>query len=198
MQVDATKIHQGPGNIWIQVHLPATGSRLLIDANGNPTEGSPIYGGAIESATTFNPSAKMELLEADQISAPVAAIMTGEADGIDATMMESDLAKLRYYIQHGSYASGTDAGLPVGAQNYEELSFGGIIPVLNYPIAAISPRRDVLGKFVVSQLYSVVQVEAVKLPYTRKKATVYAVKFVGLAVTTRPVGDQVGKIYRQV
>lgn len=35
--VDSTKIHQGPGNLWFNVPVPATGSRMLIDANGNPT-----------------------------------------------------------------------------------------------------------------------------------------------------------------
>lgn len=34
--VDRTKIHQGPGNLWLGVQTPATGSRLLIDVNGNP------------------------------------------------------------------------------------------------------------------------------------------------------------------
>lgn len=195
--VDATKIHQGPGNLWLAVHVPSSGARLIIDATGVPTEGSPVYGGAIDAATTFNPAAKIEAIEADQISAPIDHIMTGETAEIDATMKESDLAKLKQYLQHGTYASGTDSGLPSGKQTYEELSFGGIIPIPKGSVAVISPRRDASGKFVVSQLYQAVQMEAIKLSFTRKKETMYAVKFSAEAVTTRAVGDQVGKIYRQ-
>ena len=195
--VDATKIHQGPGNLWLAVTVPVTGSRLLINVTGEPTEGSPIYGGAIEGATAFNPSAKIAAVEADQISAPIDHIMTGEEGSIEVEMKESDLAKLRQYMQHGTYATGVDAGLPAGKQNYEELSFGGIIPMTKMSVAAVSPRRDASGKFVVAQLYQAVQMEAIKLAFTRKKETTYKVKFDGEAVTTRPVGDQVGKIYRQ-
>lgn len=38
MPVDPTKIHQGPGVVWLGVKVPAAGARLIIDANGNPTE----------------------------------------------------------------------------------------------------------------------------------------------------------------
>ena len=29
--VDATKIHQGPGKLWLDVSVPASGNRLVID-----------------------------------------------------------------------------------------------------------------------------------------------------------------------
>jgi hypothetical protein len=197
MPVDATKIHQGPGHLWLDVAVPVSGSRLVIDTSGTPTSGTPVYGGAIDAATIVSIAAKMELVEADQISAPIDAIMTGEVAEIEATMKESDFAKLKHYLQHGTYNSDTDTGLPALAQDFEELTFGGIIPVAKTSVAVISPRRDNTAKFLVSQLYSAVQIEAIKLPFTRKKETMYGVKFTALAVTTRAVGDQCGKIYRQ-
>jgi hypothetical protein len=51
---------------------------------------------------------------------------------------------------------------------------------------------------VVSQLYSAIQMEAIALPYSRDKSTTFKVKFVGLNIPTRPVGDQCGKIFRQI
>jgi hypothetical protein len=54
-----------------------------------------------------------------------------------------------------------------------------------------------MGKFVVSQLYSAYQAEAVQLPFQRGKETTYKVKFEGLADPSRAAGDQVGKLYRQ-
>jgi len=150
--------------------------------------GSNVYGGAIEGPTTVNIAAKIELVEADQIPAPIDAIMTGEEESLDLTMKEANLDKLKHYLQHGTFSTGS---------GYEELKFGGIIPVPQFSVAVISPHRDSAIKYTVGQLYRAAQMEAVKLPMTRKKETMYGVKFTGLAVTTRAVGDQVGKIYRQ-
>jgi len=195
--VDATKIHQGPGKLWLAVTMPTNGNRLIIDAAGEPTAGDPIFAGATEGATTMALSPKLEEVNADQVAAPIDVVMTGEAESIEVTLKESDLAKLKYFIVHGSFATGTDTGLPEGAQDYEEITFGGIMSIPKTSIAVISPRRDAAGKFVVSQLYSAYQAEAIQLPFQRGKETTYKVKFAGLADPARPVGDQVGKIYRQ-
>ncbi len=38
--INANNIHQGPGNLWFNVPVPATGSRMEIDASGNPKTGA--------------------------------------------------------------------------------------------------------------------------------------------------------------
>jgi len=195
--VDATKIHQGPGKLWLNVGVPASGSRLIINSTGVPTAGSPIFAGATEGAATVLLSPKLEPVGADQVAAPIDVVMTGEAESIEVTLKESDLAKLKNFIVHGAYTTGTDTGLPAGAQAYEEISFGGILSIPKTSVAVISPRRDATGKFVVSQLYSAYQAEAIQLPFQRGKETTYKVKFEGLADGTRAAGDQVGKLYRQ-
>jgi hypothetical protein len=195
--VDATKIHQGPGKLWLSVDTPATGSRLVIDATGTPTSGTPVFAGATDGAATVVLTPKLEEINADQVAGPVDVVMTGEAASIEVTLKESDLAKLKYYIVHGTFTTGTDTNLPSGSQTYEEIAFGGTIAIPKTSVAVISPRRDSAGKFVVSQLYQAYQAEAVQLPFQRGKETTYKVKFAGLADPTRAVGDQVGKIYRQ-
>lgn len=42
--VDATKIHQGPGKLWLKVPTPVTGKRLVIDSTGSPT--TPAWAGS--------------------------------------------------------------------------------------------------------------------------------------------------------
>jgi hypothetical protein len=195
--VDATKIHQGPGKVWLNVAVPASGSRLLINSTGAPTGGTPVFAGATEGAATLLVAPKLDAITADQVAAPVDVVMTGEAASIEVTLKESDLAKLKNFIVHGTFATGTDAGLPAGAQNYEEISFGGVMTIPKTSVAVISPRRDAAGKFVVSQLYQAYQAEAIQLPFQRGKETTYKVKFEGLADASRAAGDQVGKIYRQ-
>ncbi len=195
--VDATKIHQGPGKLWLNVTVPSAGSRLVIDATGTPTAGTPLFAGATEGAATLALSPKLEEINADQISGPIDVVMTGEAASIELTLKESDLAKLKYYIVHGTYTTGTDTNLPAGSQNFEEISFGGTLAIPKTSVAVISPQRDAPSKFVVSQLYQAYQADAVQLPFQRGKETTYKVKFEGLADPSRAVGDQVGKIYRQ-
>jgi hypothetical protein len=195
--VDATKIHQGPGKLWLNVTVPSAGSRLVIDATGTPTAGTPVFAGATEGTATLALSPKLEEVNADQISGPIDVVMTGEAASIELTLKESDLAKLKYYIVHGTYTTGTDTSLPAGSQAFEEISFGGTLAIPKTSVAVMSPRRDAASKFVVSQLYQAYQADAVQLPFQRGKETTYKVKFEGLADPSRAVGDQVGKIYRQ-
>ena len=195
--VDATKIHQGPGKLWLNVSVPASGSRLLISSTGDPTAGTPTFAGATEGAATVMLAPKLDPIGADQVAAPIDVVMTGEAASIEVTLKESDLAKLKNFIVNGSYTTGTDTGLPAGAQAYEEIAFGGTMAIPKTSVAVISPRRDSTGKFVVSQLYSAYQAEAIQLPFQRGKETTYKVKFEGLADPSRAAGDQVGKLYRQ-
>ena len=195
--VDVTKIHQGPGKLWLDVAIPASGNRLVIDSSGTPTAGTPIFAGATDGAATVVLTPKLEEISADQVAGPVDVVMTAEAASIEVTLMESDLAKLKNYIVNGSFTTGTDSTLPAGSQTYEEVSFGGLMAIPKTSVAVISARRDDPGKFVVAQLYQAYQAEAVQVPFQRTKVTTYKVKFAGLADPSRVVGDQVGKIYRQ-
>jgi len=196
--VDATKIHQGPGKLWLDVTVPTTGNRLIIDAGGNPTAGTAVFAGATDGAATMVLTPKLTEINADQVAGPVDVVMTGEAASIEVTLKESDLQRLQNYIVHGTFSTGTDSSLPTGSQSYEEISFGGLMAIPKTSVAVISARRDSPGKFVVAQLYQAYQAQAVQLPFQRAKETTYEIKFEGLADPSRSVGDQVGKIYRQI
>jgi len=157
-----------------------------------------LFAGALEGATDLDIGAKVEETTADQETLPIDAVMTGEVDSIGVTLKESDCAKLQILIPHGTYASGTDAGLPAGAQAYEEIAFGGLKPVPKFGVLLISKRKDQTAKFVISQIYRAYQKETVKLPFQRGKETTYKVTFQAIADLNRPVGDRGGKVYRQV
>lgn len=193
-----SNVQQGPGNLWLDCAVPATGSRLLIDQYGNPVGGAPRNIGATTGALTHTMTPKISEIGAEQETAGIDATLDSDANEIDVTMEELTLLNLRDSFGVGIYASGTDAGLPAGAQDYEELSFGGFQAVQKRCIAVISPRRDQSGLYVVSCLYNAYSTGAVKLPFERSKPTTWAVKFKGLNVPTRPQGDKCGKIYRQI
>ncbi|MCL5670284.1 MAG: hypothetical protein M1423_03165, partial [Acidobacteria bacterium] len=186
------------GAVLHALDVIVAGQVLVIDAGGNPTAGTPLFAGATDGAATVVLTPKLEEINADQVSGPVDVVMTAEAADIEVTLMESDLAKLQNYVVNGSFTTGTDTTLPAGSQSYEEISFGGLIAIPKTSVAVISERRDAPGKFVVAQLYQAYQAQAVQVPFQRAKITTYKVKFSGLADPARAVGDQVGKIYRQV
>jgi len=157
------------------------------------------FAGALEGVTEINLAPKLETIQADQETLPVDVVMTGEAESIAVTLKESDAAKLQLIVPHATYASGTDANLPSGAQSYEEIAFGGLPPagIAKFGVLFISKRKDQSGKFIVSQLYRAYQKDAVKLPIQRGKETTYKIEFDCVADENRPVGDRGGKIYRQ-
>ena len=198
--VTVPDIHQGTGFLWYGVQPPAPGSRLLIDANGNPVGGAPLPMGASDGAATFHMEAKIQEVAIDQETAPVDALMTAESAYIEATLKESALAKIAASLAHATYSSGTDAGLPVGAQNYEEITVGGLIAVPQAAIALISPRRGFSspGRFMVACLYNAYAKNAFQIGFTRSKEATYKVQFEGLALLNRSVGDRVAQFYRQM
>jgi hypothetical protein len=156
------------------------------------------FAGSSRGAATIPISPKNMPIPTDQTTAPVDAVMTAEVESVEVELLESDFYKLQNYITQGTYGTGTDTGLPTGVQSYEEIAFGGVRTVPKMAVALISPRRDVISKYVVIVLYRAVQMDAIQLPFTREKETLYKVKFEGLWDDYRPVGDKVGSMYRQL
>jgi hypothetical protein len=156
--------------------------------------------GATDAATTITSTPKIEAIAADQAMGPIGVRHTGEAMEIDVTLKESDLAKLSKVATNSSLGLFTDTGLPAGAQNISKLTFGGgPVVVPTFSVAVVSPRIDVAGKFVVSQIYYAYQKSAVKLPIEHAKETTYKVTFEGIfGDLTRAAGDQLGCIWRQL
>jgi hypothetical protein len=193
-------IHQGPGYLWYNVQMPASGARLLIDNNGNPAGGTPVPMGASEGASTFHMESKIEEISIDQETAPVDAVMTAESAYIEITLKESSLDKIAKSLAHATYSSGTDPGLPAGAQSYEQISVGGLVSLPQSCVALISPRRGFTapGKFMVACLYNTYAREPFQVGFTRTKEAVFKIRFEALAVLARNQSDRVAQFYRQI
>jgi hypothetical protein len=198
--VTVPDIHQGTGMLWYNVAVPAPGGRLLVDANGNPLGGSPLAMGGSDGAATFHMEAKIEEVAIDQQTAPVDAVMTGESAYLEVTLKESALQKIASSLAQANYSSGIDTGLPAGAQNYEEITVGGLVTIPKAAVALVSPRRGFSspGKFMVACLYNAYAKDPFQIGFTRSKEATYKVRFDGLAMLTRAPGDQVAQFYRQI
>jgi hypothetical protein len=194
-------LHQGSPYLYVLPGgPPAAGARLLVDINGNPIgAGQPFFMGSSQAPCTLHFSAKIEMIEIDQETAPVDAIMTAEAATIEITLKESDLLKVNFALAHSTYSAGTDTGLPTGNQNYQMLTVGGLVCIPKYTIALVSPRRCTNNeKNFVACIYSAVASDPYQIDITRTKETMYKVKWTGLSVPSRPQGDKVAQYYRQV
>lgn len=194
-------IHQGSPYLYVLPGgPPAAGARLLVDINGTPIgAGQPFFMGSSQAPCTLHISSKIELIEIDQETAPVTPIMTAEAAYIEMTLKESDLLKVNFALPHSQYSAGTDTGLPAGNQNYQELTFGGLVCIPSYTVALVSPRRCTNNqKNFVACLYNAVATDPYQVDITRTKETMYKIKWTALALPSRPAGDRVGQWYRQV
>jgi hypothetical protein len=161
--------------------------------------GAPLSLGSTEGPLKFEAKSKLEEIQIDQETAPVDVVMTAEDATLDFSLKESSLGKISKFLGHGTYSSGTDTGLPAGAQAYEEITVGGLVQIPTAAIAITSPRRGFSspGKFFVACLYNAYGSAALDLSFTRTKESVYKVTFKGLAVLARPAGDRVCQFYRQ-
>lgn len=184
----------GLGTNWTQTTLPTTTGPSAPISNSTVA----LYGGAIEGATTFGIVPKIGEINADQIFGAFDARPTGADGTIEASLLETDLQKLGFLIAGTTYSSATDATLPAGFQQYEQLTYGGLNTLQQVSLAVISPRFNSPGKFVVSQLYNAYVSKEPSLAYSKEKPTVAKVTFKGLAVPTRAAGDQFGTIWRQI
>lgn len=159
--------------------------------------GAPISLGAEDGSVVFHIAGKFEEISMDQEPAPIDVVMTAESAQIDCALKESALQKAVAAIAHGTYASGSDTGLPAGAQAYEEISVGGFVAPPQRALAVVSPRRGFTNKYYVGVVYNAYASEAFQIPFSRAKSSVYKVTFKGLALTWRTKGDRVAKLYRQ-
>lgn len=182
------------GSNWTQTTTPVSTTAAPPAINST----TALYGGAILGAITVGFKPKIDEIFADQVTAPIDARFTSEEDFIEITMLETDLAKLENLLSNGLYSTGTDTNQPVGFQSYEQITFGGLFVVPQFSVAVISPRVACPGKYVVSQLYQAYPDAQVSLAFSKEKPTEARVTFKGLAMPNRPLGDQVGQIWRQL
>ncbi len=159
--------------------------------------GTPASLGASEGALKLQFKATLEKIAIDQETAPVDVTMTAEDAFMEFNLKEAAMSKLAKFLGHATLSSGTDTGLPAGAQAYEQLQFGGLQPIMPIPIMFSSPRRGQTSKFLVGGFYAAYGFAELDLNMTRTKESVYKVRFDGLAVISRAAGDRVGQLYRQ-
>jgi hypothetical protein len=212
------QIRDANGNI-LQCIFPGTcgnGSAPVGGLYGAPVQdgaaiwmnlGPSIFVGANEGAIDFNIMPKMSPIKADDFTAPMDFVTTGEDGDITGKLMELLLSTVAKVMPNTSYSSGTDPNFPANAQNFQELTFGGQTRVPRPCVGCFSYRRqfgDPLNsgtnpyKWFGGVLYAVGPSSPGKFPFSLEKPTVYDVACKASVVTWRPVGDMIGQFWDQL
>ena len=169
--------------------------------------GPPYSAGGTEGTAEVTIETKEQPILIDQSTMTLDVFMTGQDAMISVTLKESALRKVMYAMPGGLLSTGTDAGLPAGAQDFEDLAFGGlqppgtIFPGVGWCCGLIAPRRGFShpGKYLVVCLYNSYTKGPFKVAVGRDKQSIYKVDFIGMGQPGfRTLGNQLVQVYRQV
>jgi hypothetical protein len=181
---------------WSTIYGGATQDGAAEWQNYGPT----LAAGAAEGAIEFQAQAKLMAVEADQFTAPIGQRLTTEEAKLTATLRELQMTTVARALPNTAYSSGVDPNFPANSQNYEMVTFGGLLLVPMPCLVLASPRPNYANpcRYVTGTLYKAAAASNGSLPFSLKKITDYKVDWTGNAVTWRPAGDQIGQIYRQI
>jgi hypothetical protein len=191
---DATRIMATSADVWIDVAVPSSGTRLTLDApTGTPdstANPNAKHLGLTEKGSTMTFKTEIQAFEADELTSPWKQQLSSEEAAIKGNFLQIEDWNILGLITPGGTKS-TGAG-------YEQLTFGGSTTVTTKSIAVIAPSAQNAGKWVVFHLYKAFNKAGIELALSRKDFSKVPYEFSGLSDTSRPQGDQVGNFWRQI
>lgn len=188
-----TTVELGPGDIWLNVELPGAGARLTLATDLTPdstASPSAIHLGMTTEGSKYIYKPSMTNFESDEQTAPVLSSITAEEARIEGSMLQvADMAILAKLIAGGTRAT---------ASGYDQIKFGGLQTLATYTVALIAPLQSDNTKAIVVQLYKAYNEAGFQLDISRKRIAASPFNFVGLSISSRAAGDQVGAYWKQV
>jgi hypothetical protein len=182
--------------IWATSAIDATHITLLGSAGnaawisgGTVTQGAHV--GFLEGPTTVTATPKVGDIGSDNFEGPHDAAGDSIAVEVDTVMKETDLYKL--LAMSSNLGFGNFAALPAaGAYTSLSVQFGGVqSAALNLRrLMFVGANRAVAGKFIYVFLFKSYQGDPIKITFSRSKANLWKVKFMGVADVTRAAGDE--------
>lgn len=194
---DGTKIIIGPADVWLNVALPATGSRLTVaadltpDATANP---NAIHLGMTKSGTVFEIKPEVQNFGSDELTGFHRSRLVAEV----ATIKGDFLEVFDFNILEKMTLGATKTINTSTTSGYHEIAGGGLSTIATYPIAIIGPDIETPTLYWVIQLYRSFNKSGLAFNVTRKEQSSSPFEFEGQSVTTRPAGDQIYKYHKSL
>lgn len=186
---NSNQIILGPCDVWLNVALPATGSRLVL-ASGTPddaTSTNAIHLGMTEAGVTFEYTPEVQDFSSDELTAPHLSRIVSESARVTGNFLQVFNWDLLEKMTVGGKKNVTT--------EYEELTFGGLSEITTFPVAVIG--KDISGsdEYWVFQLYKTFNRAGFSFTATRRNQSQAPFEFVGQAITSRPANDQIGNFW---
>lgn len=191
------KIVLGPSDVWLGVSVPSAGARLTVaadltpDATANPT---CVHLGMTESGVTFSYKPEIQDFSSDELTAPHLSRIISES----MTLKGNFLQVFDWDILEKMTVGGTKTKNTSTASGYHSLTAGGLSSISTFSIAVIGPDIANSSLYWVIQLYKTYNKAGFEFNVTRKNQSSAPFEFMGLAVTTRTAGDQIGAYWRSL
>jgi hypothetical protein len=191
---DQTRILVNNGALWLDVAVPASGSRLTLDtATGTPeavANPNAKHIGLTEAGSTMSLKTQVQAFEADELTTPWKQQLTSEEALIKGTLLQvEDWTILGLITPGGTKSVGT---------GFEQLTFGGKTVVETKSVAVIGPSAKNAGHWVVFLIYSGFNQAGIEFAFARKDFSKCPYEFVGQSIASRPAGDQAGLFYHTI
>ena len=188
--IQPTKIHQGYGDLWVIGTPPVDATpRLVLASDGTPdsaTHGTCVHLGAINDCR-FSAKPTIHNLELDQLDAPFDIYLGELAAQLEATFAQVEMTKLSRALGVGAYGAGS---------GYKQVTFGGLVVVPTFCLAAISPTKEAALKHVIVVLFKAAAAGGFQVIFGRGQASLYKCNFIALADIGRTAGKQMFNVYR--
>ena len=193
---NGNQIVLGPSDLWLDVAVPNAASRLTLDADGTPdntANPTAIHRGMTAAGVTFEYMPEIQDFTSDELTAPHMSRIISEK----ATLKGEFLQVFNWDLLAKMTVGGTKNVNTNTSTGYEELTMGGISTIATYPVALIGPDISGSGQYWCVQLYKTYNKSGFTFAVTRKDQSRAPFEFSGLAVTTRPAGDQIANFWHQ-
>lgn len=193
---DANEIILGPADLWIKVGVPSAAARMTMDTGGTPdatASSSGYHLGMTEAGCTISYKPEIQDFGSDELTAPHLSRIISESMSVKGNLLQIfDWDLLADLTPGGTYGSHTNT-----STGYEEMPIGGKSSISTFSVALIGPDIQDATKFWIFQLYKTYNKLGWEFAVTRKDQSKVPFEFMGLAITTRAVGDQIGNFWRQ-
>lgn len=192
---NSNQIILGPSDIWLNVAIPDGGARMTLHTDGTPdntANPNAIHLGMTAAGTTFEYAPEIQDFSSDELTAPHLSRIISEK----ATIKGEFLQVFNWDLLAKMTVGGTKATV-AGPPAYEQLQMGGLSTITTYPIALIGQDISGSNEFWVIQLYKTFNRSGFSFTVTRKDQSRAPFEFMGMAVTTRTAGDQIGNFWHQ-
>jgi hypothetical protein len=184
-------VQLGPGDLWINTELPATGARPTIAAaaDGSLTPDATASPSVVHLGMTLEGSkaivtAEPEMYHSDEQAAPIIAAV----NVVDATIEGSMIQTLDSLILAKLMITGTRTA----GSGYEQITIGDGQALTTYPVLLIAPTYADTSKIVALLLYKTFNKAGFTMDIGRKKMAASPFSFTGMSIASRPQADRIG------